>query len=139
MEGHEWEICKVCWGPKLTDFHCKYELSYFDEGDNINLRNWISNIVFPNLKNVKLVGCTETCPKEYWCEGGDKLFKLSKFLIKNAVDLKKFVVVGKRRKCWNCSESCVSRCLSVLAKKLLDIPRSSKNLLITYEESALHD
>ncbi|XP_060198826.1 F-box/LRR-repeat protein At3g03360-like [Lycium barbarum] len=133
------ETLNIHLGVKLTDFHCELELSYFDEVDNISLWNWISDIVFPNLKNVKIVGCTEKCPKEFWCEWGDKLFKLSKFLIKNAVALKKFVIVGKRRKCWKCKESCFSRYLSGIAKKLLDIPRSSKNVVITYEKYALHD
>ncbi|XP_059297303.1 F-box/LRR-repeat protein At3g03360-like [Lycium ferocissimum] len=115
---------------------CQLEQSYFAELDNINLPSWIPNTVFPNLKNLRIVGCGTGCLKEWSEEGFCKLFELSKFLLKNAVALQKFVIVAKRRKCCTCSESCVSRHLSQLAKKLVDTPRSSRNLMITYQELA---
>ncbi|XP_060198785.1 F-box protein At5g03100-like [Lycium barbarum] len=115
---------------------CQLELGYFAEVDNINLPSWIPNTVFPNLKNVKIVGCPRECLKD-WSEGGFcKLLELLKFLLMNAVALQKLVIVAKRRKCCYCSESCVSRHLSQLAKKLLDTPKSSKNSVIIYQEFA---
>ncbi|XP_060198789.1 uncharacterized protein LOC132627457 [Lycium barbarum] len=115
---------------------CQLEQNYFAEVDNINLPSWIPNTVFPNLKNVKIVGCGAECLNK-WSEGGFcKLYELSKFLLKNAVACQKFVIVAKRRKCWICSKSCMSRHLSRLAKKLLDTQRSSKNIVIIYQELA---
>ncbi|XP_060198825.1 F-box protein At5g03100-like [Lycium barbarum] len=113
---------------------CQLELSYLAEVDYINWPSWIPNTVFPNLKNVKIVGCLRECLKDWSESGFCKLFELSKFLLKNAVALQKLVIVAKRRKCCDCSESCVSRHLSQLAKKLLDTPRSSKNSVIIYQE-----
>lgn len=92
--------------------------------------------MFPNIKSVKIVDGTWGCSK-FWSKY--KLCKLSKVLLKNAVVLKEFVIIAKRRKCRNCSENCVSRYLSGLAKKLLDVCRSSKKFVITYKEFALHD
>ncbi|KAM3237933.1 F-box/LRR-repeat protein isoform X2 [Capsicum annuum] len=36
----------------LNDFRCQLELRYLAKGGSINLQSWISNIVFPILKNV---------------------------------------------------------------------------------------
>ncbi|XP_075106215.1 F-box protein At5g03100-like [Nicotiana tabacum] len=124
--------------------HCQLELSYLAEGDDTNLLCWIPNIVFSSLKNIKIVDCIQRCEwatcSKGWSEGDfDKLIELSKFLLKNAVVLEKFVIVAKRRKCRKCSESCASQFLTRLAKTLLDSPRSSKNFVITYQESALDD
>ncbi|XP_075088183.1 F-box/LRR-repeat protein At3g03360-like [Nicotiana tabacum] len=55
------ETLNIHLGVELINYHCGFELSYFDKGVNINLQNWISNIVFPSLKNVKIVGCGEEC------------------------------------------------------------------------------
>ncbi|XP_060198787.1 putative F-box protein At1g49610 [Lycium barbarum] len=125
-------------GARFNDYRCQLELSYLAKADNINLLSWISNTVFPNLKNVKIAGCTVECLKRFG-EGNDKLFELSEFLLMNALTLKKFVIVSEKRICGECSESCVSQYLSRLAKKLLDCPISSKKFVITYEESTLHD
>ncbi|XP_060198786.1 F-box/LRR-repeat protein At3g03360-like [Lycium barbarum] len=122
-------------GP-LHDFRCPLELRYLANVNYIDLQCWFSNIMFPNLKNVKIVGCIGVCLKRFG-RGNDKLFELSKFLLKNALTLKKFVIVSEKRICSKCSESCVSQYLSRLAKKLFDCPRSSKKFGITYEESAL--
>ncbi|XP_059279809.1 LOW QUALITY PROTEIN: F-box/LRR-repeat protein At3g03360-like [Lycium ferocissimum] len=115
---------------------CQLEQSYFAEVDKINLPSWIPDIVFPNLKSVKIVGCITQCLKEWSKAGYCKLFELSKFLLKNAVALQKLVIVAKRRKCCICSENCVSRHLSRVAKKLIDTPRSSTNFVIIYQEIA---
>lgn len=122
---------------QFNDFRCQLELRYLDKGRHIILQSWISNAVFPNLKNVTFDACIYECRKKWFGGGNDKLFELSVFLLKNATALKKFVIVSKRRICRECSESCVSQYLSGLAKKLLDSPRSSKKLLIIYQESAL--
>ncbi|KAG5612539.1 hypothetical protein H5410_023820 [Solanum commersonii] len=121
----------------FNDFRCQLELRYLDKGRHIILQSWKSNVVFPNLKNVTFDACIYECRKKWFGRGNDKLFELSVFLLKNATALKKFVIVSKRRICRECSESCVSQYLSGLAKKLLDSPRSSKKLLIIYQESAL--
>ncbi|KAH0683617.1 hypothetical protein KY289_021369 [Solanum tuberosum] len=121
---------------EYCDPPCQLEQSYFAEIDNINLPSWIPNTVFPNLKNVKIVGCGTRCLKRWSEEGFCKLFELSNFLLKNAVALQKLVIVAKRRKCSTCSENCVSRHLSQLAKKLLDSPRLSTNFVIMYQELA---
>ncbi|KAH0681371.1 hypothetical protein KY284_022456 [Solanum tuberosum] len=121
---------------EYCDPPCQLEQSYFAEVDNINLPSWIPNTVFPNLKNVKIVGCGTRCLKRWSKEGFCKLFELSYFLLKNAVALQKLVIVAKRRKCSTCSENCVSRHLSQLAKKLLDSPRLSTNFVIMYQELA---
>ncbi|XP_049349531.1 F-box protein At5g03100-like [Solanum verrucosum] len=125
------------WFAEFNDFCCQLELRYLDKGRHIILQSWISNAVFPNLKNVTFDACIYECRKKWFGGGNDKLFELSVFLLKNATALKKFVIVSKRRICRECSESCVSQYLSGLAKKLLDSPRSSKKLLIIYQESAL--
>ncbi|XP_055835761.1 uncharacterized protein LOC129904244 [Solanum dulcamara] len=120
-----------------NDFRCQLELRYLAKGRYIYLQSWISSIVFPNLKNVRVNASVVECRKRWFGRGNDKLFELSAFLLKNAMALKKFVIVSKRRICMKCSESCVSQYLSGLAKKLLDTPRSSKKFVIIYQESAL--
>ncbi|KAK4722356.1 hypothetical protein R3W88_012589 [Solanum pinnatisectum] len=121
----------------FNDFRCQLELRYLAKERYINLQSWISNTVFPNLKNVTVDACIYECRKKWFGGGNDKLFELSVFLLKNATALKKFVIVSKRRICRECSESCVSQYLSGLAKKLLDSPRSSMKFVIIYQESAL--
>ncbi|MCD7463521.1 hypothetical protein HAX54_050779 [Datura stramonium] len=56
--------CK-CLNLKLQcrDIPCQLEQSYFDEVDNINFPSWIPNTVFPNLKNVNIVGDEARCLK----------------------------------------------------------------------------
>ncbi|OIT32941.1 f-boxlrr-repeat protein [Nicotiana attenuata] len=121
---------------ECKDPPCLLEQSYFAEVDNINLLSWIPNTVFPSLRNAKIVGCLWFCLKK-WSKGDFcKLFELSKCLLKNAVALQKFVIVAKRRKCGICSQSCVSRHLSGLAKKLIDSQRSSTNFAVVYQEFA---
>lgn len=133
------ETLNINLGVGFADYyHCELERSYFAKGDNINLRSWISNIVFPNLKTVKIDGCRDECSKE-WSKAGDKLFVLSKFLLKNAVALKKFVIVTKRKICGLCYESCVPQYLSRLVKNLLDSQRSSMTFVIIYQDSAQDD
>ncbi|XP_009784703.1 uncharacterized protein LOC107806928 isoform X2 [Nicotiana tabacum] len=100
--------------------HCRYESSYLYKGDDNDLDSWISNFLFPNLKSVKIVYSTGMCCEEY-----DKLFEFSECLLKNAMILEKFVIIAKRRKCWNCSENCVSPYLSQLAMKLLGCPSTN--------------
>ncbi|XP_059281207.1 putative F-box/FBD/LRR-repeat protein At4g13965 [Lycium ferocissimum] len=117
------------------DFNCQIEQSYLAKGDTLNLQSWMSNIVFFNLKNVKFYCFMTNCLKGRLEEGNDKLFELSEFLLKSTMALKKFVIVSETSSCRKCSEKCVSQYLSRLDKKLLDSPRSSRNLMITYKES----
>ncbi|XP_016445229.1 F-box protein At5g03100-like isoform X2 [Nicotiana tabacum] len=130
------ETLNIHLGAELNNFRCQLELSYLAKGDTISLQSWISGIVFPNLKNLKVVGCIAECFKRWFGRGNDKLFELSEFLLKNAMALKKFVIVSERRICRECLESCESRYLSRLAKKLLDSPTSSMKFVIIYQESA---
>ncbi|CAN4116334.1 unnamed protein product [Withania somnifera] len=119
---------------RFSDDFCEIAQSYLAKVDKINLPSWIPNIVFPNLKCVKSVNCVKQCLTSL--SGFCKLFKLLKFLLKNAGALQKLVIVARRTKCCTCSESCVSQHLSRLAEKLLDSPRSSTNLVIIYQETS---
>ncbi|KAG5575432.1 hypothetical protein H5410_055566 [Solanum commersonii] len=84
--------------------------------------------VFPNLKNVKIVISSGMCMKEHlkWEYNIKKLFKLSDFLLENAVVLEKFVIVSNRQKCEICGVPILWR----LANKL----RSSANSVIIFQE-----
>ncbi|XP_015076024.1 putative F-box/LRR-repeat protein At3g18150 [Solanum pennellii] len=115
----------------FDDSRCYFERKYLVKGDNIDLQSYNSSSVFPNLKNVEIAISSGMCMKEHlnW-EYIRKLFKLSKFLLKNAVVLEKFVIVSKRRRCEFCGIKCLSRFLSRLASNL----RSSAEFVITYQE-----
>ncbi|KAH0683581.1 hypothetical protein KY290_022202 [Solanum tuberosum] len=136
IDRTEYNLCGIAsvlqtWPLLETlNVHLEVELTDFDfEADLLNCLDEGDNTVFPNLKNVKIVGCRESCSKTW----SANLFEFSKFLIKNAVALEEFDIVGRRRKCWECSESCLSRCLSEFGQKLLDIPRSFENFAISYD------
>ncbi|KAH0679819.1 hypothetical protein KY284_020904 [Solanum tuberosum] len=116
-----------------NDSPCELVQSYLDEVNDINFWRWILNPLFPNLKNVNIVGCVGKCMR-MWSTMG--FCKLLKFLLKNAEALQKLVIVAERRECDFCLESCVSRHLLKLAKKLLGTPRASTNLVISYQEIA---
>lgn len=112
---------------------CRYESSYLRQGDNIDLESWISNSVFPNLKSVNII-----CPIFIgMCRTArhDRLFELSKFLLKNAMVLETFVIMVKRTRCSLCSRNCVSPYSSGLAAKLLGCPRPSTNFMMSFHES----
>ncbi|XP_049398023.1 putative F-box/LRR-repeat protein At3g18150 isoform X2 [Solanum stenotomum] len=115
----------------FDDSRCYFEREYLVKGDSIDLQSYNSRSVFPNLKNVEIAISSGMCMKEHlnW-EYIRKLFKLSNFLLKNAVILEKFVIVSKRRRCEICGIKCVSRFLSRLASKL----RPSAEFVITYQE-----
>ncbi|XP_009588022.1 putative F-box protein At1g49610 [Nicotiana tomentosiformis] len=119
----------------FNDFRCRFEFGYLEKGDNIDLQRYISSFVFPNLKKVKIVISPGMCLEDHleW-EYIRKLFQLSKFLLKNALVLEKFVIVSSRRRCEICYTKCVSRYLSRLAKKLSNCPRSSANSVIIFQE-----
>ncbi|XP_015073035.1 F-box protein At5g03100-like [Solanum pennellii] len=119
-----------------NDSSCEHVQSYLDKVNDINFWRWIQNPLFPNLKNVKIVGCVGECIRMWSTMGFCKLFKFLKFLLKNAKALQKLVIVAERRTCIFCSESCVSRHLLKLAEKMLSTPRSSGNLVISYQEIA---
>ncbi|XP_060198828.1 uncharacterized protein LOC132627480 [Lycium barbarum] len=127
------ETLNIDMGDWFLDVHCQLERSYLAKGDNINLQSWMSKIVFPNLKNVNIC-CTIKCVKGRFEGDNDKLFELSVFLLKYAMALKKFVMVSKTRICRICSENCASQYLSQLTKQLLDNPKSSRNVMITFQE-----
>lgn len=125
---------------QFNDFRCRFEFGYLEKGDNIDLQRYISSFVFPNLKKVKIVISPGMCLEDHleW-EYIRKVFQLSKFLLKNALVLEKFVIVSSRRRCEICYTKCVSRYLSRLAKKLLNCPRSSANSVIIFQEWAFCD
>ncbi|WMV26454.1 hypothetical protein MTR67_019839 [Solanum verrucosum] len=127
------ELIIGSWFAKYNDSPCELVQSYLDEVNDINFWRWILNPLFPNLKNVKIVGCVGKCMR-MWSTMG--FCKLLKFQLKNAEALQKLVIVAERRECDFCLESCVSRHLLKLAKKLLGTPRSSTNLVISYQEIA---
>ncbi|MCD9645153.1 hypothetical protein HAX54_033860 [Datura stramonium] len=83
---------------KFDDSRCYFERSYLVKGDRIGSHSHISSIVFPNLKNVKIVVSPGMCIKEHleW-EYMKKLFKLSEFLLKNAAILEKFIIISNGR------------------------------------------
>uniref|UniRef100_A0A3Q7EEZ5 F-box domain-containing protein n=1 Tax=Solanum lycopersicum TaxID=4081 RepID=A0A3Q7EEZ5_SOLLC len=113
------------------DSRCYFERKYLVKGDNIDLQSYNSSSVCPNLKNVEIAISSGMCMKEHlnW-EYIRKFFKLSMFLLKNAVVLEKFVIVSKKRRCEFCGIKCLSRFLSRLASNL----RSSAEFVITYQE-----
>uniref|UniRef100_M1CNT0 Katanin p60 ATPase-containing subunit n=1 Tax=Solanum tuberosum TaxID=4113 RepID=M1CNT0_SOLTU len=108
-----------------------YWRRYLVKGDSIGLQSYISNSVFPNLKNVKIVISSGMCMKEHlkW-EYIKKLFKLSDFLLENVVVLEKFVIISNRRRCEICGIKCVSRLSWRLANKL----RSSADSVIIFQD-----
>ncbi|XP_019261705.1 PREDICTED: uncharacterized protein LOC109239579 [Nicotiana attenuata] len=68
-------------------------------------------------------------------ENHDRLFELSKFLLKDAMALEKFVIRSKRKCCSLCSRYCVSSYSSGLAAKLLGCPRRSTKFVMIFQES----
>nr|XP_016465133.1 PREDICTED: F-box protein At5g03100-like [Nicotiana tabacum] len=118
----------------LHDSFCHFKLRYLAKGDNVDLRRWTSSFVCPSLKNVKIINSLGVCLKDHFTQGCDKLFELSKFLLKNATVLEKFFIISKTRKCRRCSTDCVSRYFFQLAEKLLGCPRSSTNSVIIFQE-----
>ncbi|KAK4708332.1 hypothetical protein R3W88_029257 [Solanum pinnatisectum] len=114
------------------DYWCYFERRCLVKGDSIGLQSYISNSLFPNLKNVEIVISFGMCMKEHlkW-EYMKKLFKLSDFLLENVVVLEKFVIVSNRRRCEICGIKCVSRFLWQLANKL----RSSADSVIIFQEN----
>ncbi|KAH0730391.1 hypothetical protein KY289_001579 [Solanum tuberosum] len=78
----------------FNDSRCYFERKYLVKGDSVDLQSYNSSFVFPNLKSVEIVISSGMCMKEHlkW-EYIRKLFKLSNFLLKNAVVLEKFVIV----------------------------------------------
>ncbi|KAK4722039.1 hypothetical protein R3W88_012272 [Solanum pinnatisectum] len=94
--------------PKTyNDSPCELVQRYLDEVNDINFWRWIPNHLFPNLKNVKIVGCVGKCMRMWSTMGFCKLFKLLKFLLKNVEALQKLVIVAERRECDFCLERCV--------------------------------
>lgn len=118
----------------LRDSFCHFKLRYLAKGDNVDLRIWTSSFVFPSLKNVKIVTSLGVCLKDHFKPSYDKLFELSKFLLKNATVLEKFFIISKTRKCRRCSTDCVSQYFLQLAEKLLGCPRSFTNSVILFQE-----
>ncbi|WMV09910.1 hypothetical protein MTR67_003295 [Solanum verrucosum] len=61
----------------FDDSRCYFERKYLVKGDSIDLQNYNSSSVFPNLKNVEIVISSGMCMKEHlnW-EYIRKLFKL---------------------------------------------------------------
>ncbi|XP_070028320.1 probable F-box protein At1g60180 [Nicotiana sylvestris] len=115
---------------------CKVELGYLAKGGDIHL---LSSFGFPNLKNVKVVSSSGTCLQGHLVWDYDELFKLSEFILKNAMGLEKFVLISRRRMCKRCSMNCASQYLFRLAEKLVGCPRSSANSMIICQEGAFHD
>ncbi|MCD7465969.1 hypothetical protein HAX54_002251 [Datura stramonium] len=72
----------------------------------------LQTLCFPISRTSKLSDYETGCLKEWSEEGLCKLFEISKFLLRNAVALHKFVIVAKTRKCCTCSENCASKHLS---------------------------
>nr|XP_009757620.1 PREDICTED: uncharacterized protein LOC104210419 [Nicotiana sylvestris] len=106
----------------------RFESSYLCKGDQIDFESCISNVTVPNLKSVKIVYSIRMC-----CEPSDKLFKLSEFLLKDAMALEKFLLVAKRRMCWICnSKKFVAQYSSRLASNLLACRRPSTNFMMTF-------
>ncbi|XP_019240706.1 PREDICTED: F-box/LRR-repeat protein At5g02910-like isoform X2 [Nicotiana attenuata] len=127
------ETLNIHMDVEVNFLQCRYESSNLHQGDNIDLESWISNSVFPSLKSVNII-----CPTFIgMCRTGrhDRLFQLSKFLLKNAKVLEKFVIMAKRTRCGLCSRNCVSAYSSGLAAKLLCCQRHSTKFMMSFHES----
>ncbi|XP_009628673.1 F-box/LRR-repeat protein At3g26922-like isoform X1 [Nicotiana tomentosiformis] len=113
---------------------CRFESKYLGKVDNANIERRISSFPFPNLKIVKIGISVEMCLKYNFAWQFKKLFELSKFLLKIATVLEKFIITSERRKCRRCSMNCESRLLSQLTEKLLRCARSSANPVFIFQE-----
>ncbi|KAG5612492.1 hypothetical protein H5410_023773 [Solanum commersonii] len=121
---------------KLDLDQCAFELRYLAKEHDIH---FLSSVRFPNLKNVKIVRSSNMRLKEHLEWNYDELFKLSKFLLKNAMILESFLIISRRETCKSCSMSCVAQYLIRLFHKLVGCPKSSTSCAITLEDKVFRD